>query len=363
MSVGKTNYKGRQKDSYFFKVHLHDLEGNIKVIKREGFKTQKQAFLAEEKTIHEWNDNQKPAKTVVKLSHVIDEWLHYYRIGVKETTSANAVAYIKRYITGSIIDKDIHSYTREDLKEWQKGFLKRDLTAWTQRRTIQMMKEIFTYAVNEFNLVGNPASNLAMPRAIQRRAHQELNYYTLDQFKLFRSQIDEKEWILFFNVLFFTGLRLGEAQALLRSDYDEMSHELIIRKTLTNKLQQGKYVILDSPKTSSSNRRVIIPEWLHDDIKALDDIFNMNEDRFLFGMDSPFSATEIYRRNKAAAEGAGLHHIRIHDFRHSHASHLINLGADVLIVSQRLGHKNIAETLNTYSHLWPNKQKDIMKFL
>ena len=60
---------------------------------------------------------------------------------------------------------------------------------------------------------------------------------------------------------------------------------------------------------------------------------------------------------------AGVKRIRVHDIRHSHASLLINKGQNILIVSQRLGHSDVTQTLNTYSHLMPNVQKQIINAL
>ena len=54
-----------------------------------------------------------------------------------------------------------------------------------------------------------------------------------------------------------------------------------------------------------------------------------------------------------------LEKIRIHDFRHSHASLLINNGEDYLVVKERLGHASITTTIDTYSHLYPSKQKTL----
>ena len=51
--------------------------------------------------------------------------------------------------------------------------------------------------------------------------------------------------------------------------------------------------------------------------------------------------------------------IRIHDLRHSHASLLINQGEDYLVVKERLGHASITTTIDTYSHLYPSKQKSL----
>ena len=51
---------------------------------------------------------------------------------------------------------------------------------------------------------------------------------------------------------------------------------------------------------------------------------------------------------------------RIHDFRHSCASLLINNGANITMVAKYLGHTKIDETLNTYSHMFKNKLNDIV---
>ena len=59
-------------------------------------------------------------------------------------------------------------------------------------------------------------------------------------------------------------------------------------------------------------------------------------------------------------ELSGVKKIRLHDLRHSHASLLISkLGAQPLMVAQRLGHEKIQTTLNTYSHLYPNQARDL----
>ncbi|CDN39286.1 unnamed protein product [Bacillus thuringiensis DB27] len=55
--------------------------------------------------------------------------------------------------------------------------------------------------------------------------------------------------------------------------------------------------------------------------------------------------------------------ILLHEFRHSHASYLINKGVSPLVVAQRLGHSDVATTLNTYSHLYPSKQAEALAFI
>ncbi len=62
-------------------------------------------------------------------------------------------------------------------------------------------------------------------------------------------------------------------------------------------------------------------------------------------------------------EISGVRKIKVHELRHSHASHLIELGVSPLSISERLGHEDIKTTLNTYSHLYPNKQSEIAEIL
>jgi hypothetical protein len=62
-------------------------------------------------------------------------------------------------------------------------------------------------------------------------------------------------------------------------------------------------------------------------------------------------------------KNTGMKRIRIHDIRHSHASLLFNQGCDALILADRLGHEKVSTTLNTYSHLFPHKQRELVSNL
>lgn len=62
-------------------------------------------------------------------------------------------------------------------------------------------------------------------------------------------------------------------------------------------------------------------------------------------------------------EKAGVKKIRVHDLRHSHVAYLIHQGVDPLVIKERLGHKDIKITLNTYGHLYPSKQRNLAKML
>ena len=55
--------------------------------------------------------------------------------------------------------------------------------------------------------------------------------------------------------------------------------------------------------------------------------------------------------------------IRVHDLRHSHVAYLINQGIEPILIKERLGHRDIKITINTYGHLYPNEQKKVAMLL
>lgn len=67
----------------------------------------------------------------------------------------------------------------------------------------------------------------------------------------------------------------------------------------------------------------------------------------------------LHHEMKRECQNSGVKKIRVHDLRHSHASLLIEMGFSPLIIAERLGHEDIQTTLQTYLHLYPNKQEEV----
>ena len=70
----------------------------------------------------------------------------------------------------------------------------------------------------------------------------------------------------------------------------------------------------------------------------------------------PIVARTLQKRMKRLIEKAEVKNIRVHDLRHSHVAYLINQGVQPLLIKERLGHRDIKITLNTYGHLYPSEQ-------
>ena len=134
---------------------------------------------------------------------------------------------------------------------------------------------------------------------------------------------------------------------------DIQNKTLNINKTLTTKIKGEKWTI-SVPKTKNSIRLPITnlalnnSKMMYNDAKQYKDY---SKDWFVFGKTRPFAETSIQKRKNNYCNLAGVKQIRIHDFRHSCASLLINQGASIAQVSKYLCHGNITITLNTYTHM------------
>ncbi|MEC2597001.1 site-specific integrase, partial [Bacillus cereus] len=125
---------------------------------------------------------------------------------------------------------------------------------------------------------------------------------------------------------------------------------------------------ITKPKTKSSNRIIMLPSLVIDLLKNLKEHATVKSpikiNYVVFGeFYTSISASTLDRKYTNYVLNAGVKRILLHEFRHSHASYLINKGVSPLIVAQRLGHSDVAATLNTYSHLYPSKQAEVIAFI
>ena len=187
------------------------------------------------------------------------------------------------------------------------------------------------------------------------------NVYTYKDFKRFIRYIDNYVYKVFFEFMYFTGCRPGEVMALKFSDINK--NIVSINKTISEHSVNGVRVI-NSPKTISSNREILIDRKLENKIKKLMRYYGViDSDIFVFGGNKPLAPTTINRYKKKACIKAGLKPIKLHEFRHSHATLLYNIGLDTKLIQKRLGHSDISTTMNTYVHIGNKQQKRVLRTL
>jgi hypothetical protein len=177
---------------------------------------------------------------------------------------------------------------------------------------------------------------------------------------LYKGDYYEHYLFISFWVLFMTSLRIGESAALQWSDIDFETGLLSIIKTLYYKsMNDYKFV---EPKTQASVRTIYIDTdtikelqaWREVQQKVLKDC-----DLLLSYNGIPTSKHTLPRALEKLAGLAGVHRIKIHALRHSHASLLISMGENPLLIIERLGHEKIQTTLGTYGHLCLNSNLEV----
>ena len=216
---------------------------------------------------------------------------------------------------------------------------------------MEFLTALFTHASTIYGLSPNPCSKV---KKIGKPEADELNFGTRDEYDAFIATIDKDKdpmYFVLFEILFWCGLRIGEVLALTQNDIE--SQTISISKTYYR--AKGEDVITE-PKTENSVRKVDIPEFLSDEIDMyVKRLYKYPKDQRLF----PVVAEAVQHKMKRHIEKAEVKKIRVHDLRHSHVAYLIHEGFEPSLIKQRLGHKDIKITLNTYGHLYPNEGRKL----
>ncbi len=255
------------------------------------------------------------------------------------------------------------------LQKWKNSIAEKGIAVTTQKAIYSELRAMLNYGVrmeyflrNPLTAVGNfKEKNFTPPK-------DKLHYYTPEQFEKYiavaRADAEACNTIIawgqyvFFAIAYCTGLRKGEINALKWSDIE--GDTLHVRRSVTQKVK-GETVVETMPKNKTSYRDLKMSVPL---VKILGEHLNRqkqngdwSEDFRVCGGEKCLSDTGIENANRKFADAAGLPHIRIHDFRHSHASLLANEGINIQEIARRLGHSKIEQTWNTYAHLYPREEE------
>jgi integrase len=275
---------------------------------------------------------------------------------IKYNTYCSKVAVINSRILPYFKNINVSDITPMHIIKWQNELLrKRDREgkgySATYLRTINnQLSAIFNYACRYYELRENPCIKAGKMGKSQAK---EMLFWTKNEYLKFAEVMKSKPVSYYaFEVLYWSGMRLGEMLALTRRDINLEGRQITINKSI-QRIEKKDYVT--NPKTEKSNRMVDIPEFL---CRELEDYFlslyKCDPDTRLFTVTKSYMHHEMDR----GAKEAGIKRIRIHDLRHSHVAHLIELGFSTVDIAKRLGHGNIAITY-TYSHLYPSAQRKL----
>ncbi|MDD4831518.1 MAG: site-specific integrase [Bacilli bacterium] len=361
MSVNQLKASEWTKDGrkWVFQTRYTDLSGKVQKHKSKKFFTKKEAQEAERLFFLELDKYRGSNDMTFKELYLA--FYEYQKDKVKATTNHT---YTDRMRYMELLDNiKVKDFTIQHYEQWRKKILEYNLSNRTRNYIYKFLKSIMNFGTKWYNLnfnqVYNKMTNFTDPNEIKK----EMEFWTYEEFSKFIEVEEDLTYKTFFKTLYFCGFRKGEIRALNWNDIDFYKNTIRINKGLSDNVNGQRYIIT-SPKTASSNREIPLIRDLVDDLKKMQEqaktFKNYKDSWFVFGNELPLGDDAIRRHKNNNCVSAGVKQIRIHDFRHSCASLLINNSADITLVAKYLGHSKIEETLNTYSHMFKNKLNNIM---
>ena len=343
-------YKNEKTGKWYAIFRFTDWQGIKKQKKKEGFKTKREAQEYEREFLL-----KETSSPDMLFSSLVDLYMQDITTRIRSTTLETKRNIINNHVLPYFQDKKINEITAADVRRWQNKLISNGYSQTFIKTVHNQLSAILNYAARYHNLSHNAARDAG---SVGKKKADRVSFWTPEEFNTALSFLDEHDYItkISFETLFWTGMRQGELFALTQSDIDFSRRTISITKTLA-RLQSGE-IVINKPKTETSERVVEIPQFLCDEIKEY--IARFPEPLKKGDRVFQISKSGLARKLTAIARKADLPHIRVHDLRHSHASMLIDLGFSALMVKERLGHQNIETTLETYSHLYKTKNQELM---
>lgn len=339
-------YKDEKTNTYYVKFYYTDWQGQKRQKLKKGFKLQREAKEWERLFLEQYAKSPD-----ITFETLYEKYKTYITPRIRESTAHTRFHMMDRHILPFFKDKVISDIVPADISAWQIEMMGKRLSDTYLRSANTYLKAVFAYAVEYLGLEKNPCR-----KPIGSTKTQNVDFWTPEEYSLFIQECrDNIEYYTIFEILYYTGMRAGELLALTLNDIDFKNNQITINKTFYH--LTGKDTI-QPPKTAKGERTVAIPDFLSDEIREyLKHLYKPDPEDRLF----PKQLNYIRSAFNIRVKRAGVKKIRIHDLRHSHASTLIHLGANPVLVAERLGHESPDITLKTYSHLFPSSQADIVQ--
>ena len=352
-------YQNKKTKKWKFRTYAEDVYGNHKQFERKWFDTKKEALQAE----REFKLSDRTEISNLLFNELWTVYKEHISLKLKPQSYHSVVSRFNNYILPYFKDYRLNKITNSVYIKWQRIIEEKGFKHKYNSSLHGAMVTILNYAMKFYGLKQNIAS---MTGNFKRKTDLKKNvdFWTYEEYQTFISVVDDQVYKTFFETLYYTGLRQGECLALTWNDF--INDTLDIHKTISKEKKDGKYIV-NTPKTLRSIRKVKIDKDLVLQLQELKKFYQscvgFEDNWYIFGGIHPLAPTTIGRKKDKYCALANVKKIRIHDFRHSHASLLLSKNVPIIVISERLGHSDINMTLNTYSHMIPNDEDKAIDIL
>ena len=345
-------YKDEKTGKWFAKFYYTNWQGIKKQKWKRGFATKKEALGFERDFLE-----QQSANPDMTFQNLYEIYMEDMAARLKQSTLLTKKTVLQTHILPFFGNKPINEIKASDVRRWQAKLMSspNNYSQTYLKKINTELNSIINYAKRFYDLNTNPCGKAG---TIGKAKAEEMDYWTYDEYIAFREGVKDKPLsYICFEVLYWTGMREGELLALSPADIDLDNKLISINRTYQ---RIGGKDVFTSPKTRKSKRKIPIPDFLCQELSDyIQSRYMLDADERLFPVTKSYLSHEMIR----GCKNTGIKKIRIHDIRHLHASLLINQGCDALMLADRLGHEKVSTTLNTYSHLFPHKQQELVHSL
>ena len=307
---------------------------------------------------------------VTTYRELTDLWLENYQMTVKPQTLVSTRQFLKNHILPVFGDMQLDKIHIAHIQSWVNKLAFKIVNYGV---AASINKRILQYGVSMQLIPFNPAREVILPRP-QKAGANRIKFIDKEDLKTFLDYMERLAPTAYnyyydsvlYKLLLATGCRYGEAVALEWSDIDFDSATISITKTYNRIVKQ-----VGTPKSKAGIRTISIDNKT---ILMLKQYRNRQRQAFMeIGSPAPalvFSTTVSQYPNSDArtkslryrCKEAGIPQFTFHAFRHTHASLLLNAGISYKELQHRLGHATLAMTMDTYSHLSKDKEKEAVLY-
>jgi integrase len=286
-----------------------------------------------------------------------EDWLPGLRAQVRPGTWAEHRSKVEVHLIPAIGGVLLQRLTPGHLNSLYADLLERGLSA----RTVLHVHATIRRALADATRWGLVPRNVALLASPPRPGRPELQVWTAANLRSFLAHVESDRLYALWLLAASTGMRRGEVLGLQWPDVDLGRARIAVRRSLVT---VGHEVVVSEPKTAKGRRSVALDPATVAGLKAWRK--HQAAERLAWGpvwTDSglvftredgrPLHPREVTRAFSRYVLAAGLPVIRLHDLRHTHATLALAAGVHPKVVQERLGHANIAITLDTYSHAVP----------
>lgn len=354
------------KIKYRVRVNYTDSYGNNKQIERTAYGAD-EAKQLERELLHSVKE-ETPTKKMT-FGQLYEEYKKAKKHETRQSTQDTLETRIKTHVLPTFENVRLDRMNVPSLQNWKQKLNNSNLSVGMKKSIYKNFSSILNFAVKMEYLPKNPlksVGNFKDPLDIV----EEMDFYVPEEFKKFitaaREYANTSDTLLywsvyvFFCIAFYTGMRRGEILALNWND--TQNGTINITKSFS-----VRYLKITPPKNKSSIREIQIPDplqaVLNEHYERCKNVPNFTDEYFVCGGIKPVSDPTLRYLNEYFAQQANVKRIRIHDFRHSHASLLANNGINIQEIAKRLGHADVSITLKTYSHLYPKESERALTVL